>query len=262
MPTNKDPAAAVTKERTFEGLNAIAAAIEPAEADWTAAWLEIDNKAGVAFETLMVEVTAKLNAAIETHVDEIARITGNSSSTIRQSYAPKEKLDVWFTAPSLQSPSAYLRNVAKYQSFNAQFWQDSERKSAREELFARDAACNQVSQTGAQTPKAAAVSIANDNVPHIYESDGVRSNAGEFGALSPLEVALLANRVLENYDAHFKNRVASTKHFAFVTISTNDSGARVETFNFWPKNRSVHHLESCPLVEVQGEDATPAHEHP
>lgn len=62
-----------------------------------------------------------LNDAIEPHVAEIARLTGNSESNIWMMGAPKDEYDTWFT-PAHGDPAEFVRNVARFRSFNTNFW--------------------------------------------------------------------------------------------------------------------------------------------
>lgn len=112
----------MTEQNTFDGLNAIADEIEPLEPDWKACFEAVGDMD--AYDAL-VAATRALNAVIEPHVDEIARITGNSASTLRQVYNPRDEIESWFgtgPGPGSLSPSQFLRNVAKFKSFNIEYW--------------------------------------------------------------------------------------------------------------------------------------------
>lgn len=119
---------------TFDRLNEIADALEPFVGSWQAAWRNVGRGADTATEMKELDrTTDALNAAIEPYVEEVARVTNNSVSTLRQVYAPRSAEDrrwhAWFSGSS--SPAQFLRNVAKHRSFNETHWAAQERKTQR-----------------------------------------------------------------------------------------------------------------------------------
>lgn len=104
-------------------LEAIADAIAPLVPAYHAAWAAIGNTGKTAMQELAVLAAARkrLNDAIEPHVAEVARLTGNSEGSIRMMGSPKDEYDTWFVHSS-GDPAEFLRNVARFRSFNSNFW--------------------------------------------------------------------------------------------------------------------------------------------
>lgn len=102
-------------ERLFE----IAKDLKPLCDEWNAAWNETANS---DFVPRLVDVTKKVNDAVDPYVAEIAALTNNSESTIRQVYCPKKDDfgSTWFR--SQKGPAEFLRNVAAYESYNEKLW--------------------------------------------------------------------------------------------------------------------------------------------
>lgn len=104
-------------------LERIAAAIEPFVGPYHAAFdaLGKTDKSGSEELADLAAARKALNDAIEPHVDAVAKLTGNSADTIRMVSAPKDEFDTWFTHSS-GDPAEYLRNVARFRSFNTNAW--------------------------------------------------------------------------------------------------------------------------------------------
>ncbi|WP_404667129.1 hypothetical protein [Roseateles asaccharophilus] len=104
-------------------LEAIADAIAPLVPAYHAAWAAIGNTGKTAMEELAVLAAARkqLNDAIEPHVAEVARLTSNNEGSIRMMGCPKDEYDTWFVHSS-GDPAEFLRNVARFRSFNTNFW--------------------------------------------------------------------------------------------------------------------------------------------
>ncbi len=104
-------------------LERIADAIAPLVPAYMDAWSRLGRTEKTGAEELddLVAMQRQLNSAIEPHVDDIARLTGNPASTIRQAYQPKDVYDVWFVQ-SNGDPAEFIRNVARFRSFNVDFW--------------------------------------------------------------------------------------------------------------------------------------------
>lgn len=60
----------------------------------------------------------RLNEAVEGYILELSQLTPNSEHTLRQAFAPKGQGDTWFG----DKPADFLRNVARYDSFNDKLW--------------------------------------------------------------------------------------------------------------------------------------------
>lgn len=111
----------------FTGLNAIADQIALAEPAWHQAFDEITSseKSGAEAFADVVAATQRLNAVIAVHIPEIARLTGNSESTLRQVYCGGDEIAAHFGGSAGIAgfgPAHVLRMVAKYQSFNTAYW--------------------------------------------------------------------------------------------------------------------------------------------
>lgn len=107
-------------DRLFERLNQIADLIEPQEATYFNAWAKFSRSASMADYDAIDNAASRLNEFIESHIPEIAATTHNSTDTIRQVYRPRDEVSLWFAGTN--SPSEFLRLVAKYRSFNEQYW--------------------------------------------------------------------------------------------------------------------------------------------
>lgn len=104
-------------------LNAAAAACEPFEAELKAAWKNVSDAA--SFERV-ADAAKKVNDAIEPFIVPIARATNNALDNIRL-FSPERHNEpgqpavaVWFVGNGSE-PSKFLRDVAKWKSFNQQF---------------------------------------------------------------------------------------------------------------------------------------------
>lgn len=222
-------------DKPFTGLMAIAAAIAGKAQDWEIAWqkLEADPKNG---SKLITSATAALNAAIEPYVDSVAELTGNSVSTIRQCFAPRGFGEVWFSNRGLSSPAEFLQNVARYRSFNPDYWAHQQRKEAKVRLLALVTASAPISVL------VAAAEIREGRIPHLRFSDGDTSRSSDY-SVSPLELELLENGILEPYDKAHSGRISSTKDFGFVLHLAGETGVAAKVLNFWPANRARNHIE-------------------
>lgn len=71
-----------------------------------------------------------LNTKVSTHIDAIAKITGNDRYTLRQVFTPSHKGAVWFIdgaalSKNVQTPEQFLRKVAEFKSFHPDAWTHS-----------------------------------------------------------------------------------------------------------------------------------------
>jgi hypothetical protein len=233
--------------QAFSALIAIAKEIEPAEKAWLAAWALDAATPGKELEQAILSATKTLNQAIEPKVAAIAQATGNSESTIRSVYAPREFGHTWFTLGSA-SPSKFLLKVAEHQSFNEEFWRSQERKAERCDLESR------VNFSLTPMPaRMAAKCIREGSVAHIQDTAAQRTYAGR---LSHFELQLVEAGLLARYDSSaVEDRVSATQSFAYVVHGRKD-GSDTRTFCLWPAHRSARHIESSPIVgnTVQPED--------
>lgn len=76
----------------------------------------IDGKGTQGLE----RANAALNAAFDPYVAEVAVLTGNSESTLRQVYGPKAMMQ-WFRSVST---TEFLRCVAQYETFSLSRWRE------------------------------------------------------------------------------------------------------------------------------------------
>lgn len=114
-------------EQAFHELLAIADRVEPLEAEWHQAFSLVGrtDKTGNDDYNDLVAAAAKINAALEPYLDAIAACTGNGTTTIREVFAPKDEIGVYFGgSPSVPGfgPAHILRQVAAYRSFNHEYW--------------------------------------------------------------------------------------------------------------------------------------------
>jgi hypothetical protein len=237
---------------TFARLHEIADAIEQAEGPWRAAWNRISAPDATNTRELLIDlekVENALNDTISNHVDEIAAVTGNSSSTLRSVYAPKKNEGgVWFVKSAIgMGPADFLRRVARHKSFNEVHWLASERKEEFDRLL-------EISKGTAPIvldPATAAKEIVAGRTPHVATASVER----KFG-LSPLEKELLTLGALAFYTKskeHFASTaVSATRDLGFVVVDFSGEEA-VETFCHWPKGVAFNHI-SRQVVEVE-----PAH---
>lgn len=239
--TTAPPPAPITASVDFRALLPIADAIEMFEAPWRRAVSKNDL-------ALMTETARPLNAAIVGFVEQIAKITNNSPSHIG-TFAPRNPYDAWFS--DNQSPSAFLRCVAQHQSFNRDYWAACERAADRAALLASIDPTKTV--VGVEL---AAKLIHQGRVPHVTASDGKR----QYGYLCPLEIALLAQGDLENYDATHRDRVATTKPLAFIVHAKDSNGLETQELNFWPAHLSRSQIERT-LISENPEAFSPSSAH-
>ena len=113
------------EDTTFEALNAIADKIQPFEAAWFAAWDAIGRTSKTGAEEIAdLNAAAKiLDVEIRKHLRTIADITNNSLSNIEMmARVHPDDVDFHVAFSGAASPSQYLRAVAKYRSFNQNYW--------------------------------------------------------------------------------------------------------------------------------------------
>lgn len=118
----------LNEEEVAEGLNEIADAIQPQEDALLTAWSALRSLPTLDGWNGLVAACAAANAAIEPHVERIAKLTENSTSSLR-SFSPAlrglsvggcgREVAVWFND---RFPASFLRNVARYGSFDEAFW--------------------------------------------------------------------------------------------------------------------------------------------
>jgi len=263
------PSAAIL-EQPYERLMQIAEQIEAREGPWRLAWNALLGSNGNARVERVKVATGILNAAIESVVDEIARCTNNSATTVRSVFRPRSDLEVWFGSGPAMSPSSFLRQVAVHRSFNVQYWWDRERA---EEVRA----CEARATTGEALPAdLAADAIAAGGVPIVAHGACVRRHRG---SATVLEQALFLRRVLvpyllpdmERWDRlmaigapmgqHIESLSAdlsASRSFAFQQAS--DAGGL--ELVFWPIHRTARHqvrrprppLEAASDLEVADKD--------
>lgn len=204
--------------KTFDELNRIAAEIEAHEGPWREAWaamMSLDSKkSGDELTAAVYAATAELNKVIETKIQEIAVITGNNADTLRMVQRPKDEADVMFGSLSMPA-SQFIRNVAKYQSFNTDYWAAQRR---REEC---DAFAAKVDHSAPVVAPSEAVALMKaGGVPNIRAVDcggGLNRFHG-----SALDASMRSAGLLEQYDKTYRDRVSTTQSIAFVIVSGDD----------------------------------------
>lgn len=239
--TTAPPPAPFAASVDFRALLPIADAIEKFEATWLRAVSRNDLD-------LMTETARPLNAAIVGFIEQIAKITNNSPSHMG-TFAPRNPYDAWFG--DNQSPSAFLRCVAQHQSFNRDYWAACERAADRTALLASIDPTETVVAV-----ELAAKLIHQGRVPHVTASDGKR----QYGYLCPLEIALLAQGDLENYDTTGRARVSTTKPLAFIVHTKDSNGVETQELNFWPAHVNRDHSERT-LISERPEAFSPSSAH-
>lgn len=118
----------LNEEEVAEALGEIADAIQPQEDALNGAWSALLALSGLDGWKGLIEACAAANAAIEPYVERIARLTENSTSSLR-SFSPAirggslggsgPEVAVWFND---RFPASFLRNVARYRSFDEGYW--------------------------------------------------------------------------------------------------------------------------------------------
>ncbi|WP_371438308.1 hypothetical protein [Polaromonas sp.] len=215
----------------FEGLYSIANSLRAAERPWLAAHVSDNLEA-------MIETAKTLNDLVRTRVEDIARITSNSVSSIN-SFSPKTEWEVWFGKSQLL-PSKTIRNVALYGTFNSTRCAEKDKAIAHEALLSR--------ATAGATPMAipdAVSAIKRGQVPTILSSDSTISSSGFLGAL---EREMLRQKVVKTYSEHHIGAISTTAHIAFVQQQPGKSpGEYSEQFVFWPANWARNHIEYLPM---------------
>lgn len=119
----------LNEEEVAEGLNEIADAIQSQEDALLRAWIALRSLSGLDGWNGLVKACAAANAAIEPHIERVARLTENSTSNLR-SFSPEmrgvslggsgREVSVWFDD---RFPASFMRNVALYRSFDEGYWQ-------------------------------------------------------------------------------------------------------------------------------------------
>lgn len=192
------------------------------------------------------DATDQVNSILDGYVDEIALSTGNSTNRIRECFAPKQWGQVWFSGH--QSPSAFLRQVAKHRSFNSDDWMRRDRSNAFDALLAATHP-----QSFVVSAQEAAQAIKQGQVPHVSSECTKRS----YNSLSHLERLLLDEGILEVYDRTFRDRVSAVRDFAFVVHGSDDQGVQTQEFNFWPRSTANNHIVRAALI-AEGDADTEA----
>lgn len=223
-------------------LNEIATLIAPHEAPWVHAWKLMDTDA-TADVNAITKASAQLNAVIASHVKEIAYLTRNSESTLRQCYEPKEFGAAWFVGSGAILPSKFIQQVAKHKSFNTNYWCDSERRQARDALIAGFKESPPVALADAVK------AIANGSVPVLQGDIQTQSTHGSCAFYD----ALLAQGVLERYSQTNRNWVSSTRDFAYAVAEPDGVGGVVPALYFWPGKMAASHIEK--VIPLKSADA-------
>lgn len=123
----REPGAMTWTDR-FEKILGIAERVQPLEDRYVEAWQTFDAVPTMEGYRTFVKAVAKINAEIEKEIPLLADLTENSISNMR-TFAPRDEANVWFNT---QRPAEFLRKVAKYQSFNEEYWRGRERLNKEE----------------------------------------------------------------------------------------------------------------------------------
>lgn len=108
-----------------EALYRIAQALKPAQ-ERIAAFVAAMQSPGLDADKwqALLDTVPEINAMIEPHIDGIAAATPNSAAVLRSAYAPTESADgsghLFWTHTDF--PADFVANVARYQSFNEDYW--------------------------------------------------------------------------------------------------------------------------------------------
>lgn len=245
----------MNQKQIFDELNTIAAEIEPMEAPWRDAWSRLDRltqqspaKSSSDAVKEIERTTKELNDFIATKVEQIARITNNSVSSIRMGFAPREGLDVWFygrpgvAGGTEMSASWFLRKVAEHKSFNTNYWASREREIEREAFLAKvDPSAPVVG------PVQAAEAMKAGLVPNI----SARDLPDRMSGISPLQAAMRDIGLLTQYDKNYADRLSTTQSVAFVVVGGPEDKALV----YWTKGVAWSRREMVQLEEVEVEQA-------
>lgn len=263
----------------FEELNDIARAIQPHEAAWRAAWEQLlapDSRVG-EIEKLR-EATAALNREVELRIPDVARVTGNNVDALRCGLRPADDLSCWFGCSPLRPPSEFLRNVARYRSFNERYWAEAQRRQEREGFSLR------AQRAPAVDAGTAARQIAAGGIPTVRSEDVMRSLPA---AASRLERHLFALGVLDSYhegdvawrarrrvcaasEAEVERRLGglpdrlfAAQSFAYLVEEASAPARLVYWPAGWARNHCVEqdHLEAAQDLQVDRDDS-PAWEAP
>lgn len=252
----------MNQEKTFDALNAIADEIEVAERPWVQAWARInapaEQTAGVSGAQLFEDLkNAELALAefISGKARQIAEITGNSESNIRMGFGPrKEGRDTWFDTYPSHPASWFLRQVAKYRSFNTNYWAEEERRIERDAFMAKmDVHAKIVS-----VDEAARI-MKEGGVPCVAGDDFVRGRPlmkfeKEAQALSRLERAMVRAGLLAQYDKSWADRVSTTQSVAFVLKNEHGEADGV----YWTKGVARQRSENITFEPVVAESVMDA----
>lgn len=224
----------------FCGLYGMAQSFEPAETAWLAALDAVDGQG-------MIDSAAILNRLVESHIDDIAKITSNSVNTMR-TFAPKSELDLWFGNSDVL-PSKVIRNVALYGTFNAERCRELDKAIARDFLMARAAVGG--SPVGI---KEAVKAIKQGKVPTVLASAAQMKLSGEY-QLGAFEQEMLNQHVVEKYAEQWRGAVSATGHVAFVLQQPGKSpGEYSEQFAFWPARLARNHIQYVPMPKAALEE--------
>lgn len=258
---------AASRPPVFAHLEELARSLALAQEKWLVAWRVCTGEPD-AHAVRRLEIRTKfLNDAIAVMVPTIARVTGNSTMTLHSAFAPREPLDVWFRCAPDLPPATFLRNVARYGTFNTERWWDLQRSEEEGALLA--AAAEPDEPMG---PVAAAVRIAAGQVPTLRAGDCAKQGS----CASALEQQLFVLGIVEpywpedrlrwRYLAEVKapmgqhlggltDRLSATRSFAFWSVA-QDGTAR---FAFWPVSRARNHIRITPHAAIaDAETDTPA----
>lgn len=187
-----------------------------------------------SFEIEIEKAAKAFNDRMEQHLAELATLTPNSESTLRQVFEPKTSFELWFGKS--HSPCKVLRDLAFHASISADDVDTCRVQMANKLLKARVS-----SNAECVGLREAAVAIAAGKVPMVAAQDVL---PGQNNVRANLELELLKLNVLERYSATISDALSTKGHIAFVV--RHESG-QPDDFVFWPANRARNHMEVTPL---------------
>lgn len=105
----------------FDQIKAIAEQMKPYQEAYEKHWNAfIAQKWTKESQEALDKVTHEFNTVLERQIELVASLTGNNVDTLKNGYAPKanDPYALWFS----NRPADFLENVARFNSFNPEFW--------------------------------------------------------------------------------------------------------------------------------------------
>lgn len=105
----------------FDQIKTIAEQMKPYQEAFEQKWNDfLSQKWSKDGQEMLDKAVSEFNAVLERQVEQVATLTGNNADTLKSAYAPKQNdpYALWFS----NRPADFLEKVARFNSFNPEFW--------------------------------------------------------------------------------------------------------------------------------------------